>query len=58
MLYPVILAPAWIPEMNAVQRTETGEGKGRQSLLSEWELQYKRKTVSYFHSCISHQVTR
>uniref|UniRef100_A0A8C9G5R8 Xanthine dehydrogenase n=1 Tax=Pavo cristatus TaxID=9049 RepID=A0A8C9G5R8_PAVCR len=54
MLYPVILAPAWIPEMNAVQHTETGEEKERQYLLSEWELQYKRKTVSYFCSCFSH----
>lgn len=27
LLYPVIIAPAWIPEMNAVQHTETGEQK-------------------------------
>lgn len=27
MLYPVIIAPAWISEMNAVQHTETGEPK-------------------------------
>jgi len=37
MLYPVILAPAWIPEMNAVQQTETGEEKGE--AIPEWELQ-------------------
>lgn len=29
MLYPVIIAPAWISEMNAVQHTETGEQKKR-----------------------------
>lgn len=27
MLYPVIIAPTWIAEMNAVQHTETGEQK-------------------------------
>lgn len=31
MLYPVIIAPAWISEMNAVQHTETGEQKEKQS---------------------------
>lgn len=40
MLYPVIIAPAWISEMNAVQHTETGEQKKKEaeSLGSEWGL--------------------
>jgi len=31
MLYPVIIAPAWVSEMNAVQHTETGEQRKTQN---------------------------
>ncbi|NXV76184.1 XDH oxidase, partial [Atlantisia rogersi] len=37
MLYPVIIAPAWISEMNAVQHTETGITFGAACTLSSVE---------------------
>uniref|UniRef100_A0A8C3L6Y1 Xanthine dehydrogenase/oxidase n=1 Tax=Chrysolophus pictus TaxID=9089 RepID=A0A8C3L6Y1_CHRPC len=45
MLYPVILAPAWIPEMNAVQHTETGVTFGAACTLSSVE-EVLRKAVA------------
>uniref|UniRef100_A0A8C2TWB3 Xanthine dehydrogenase/oxidase n=1 Tax=Coturnix japonica TaxID=93934 RepID=A0A8C2TWB3_COTJA len=45
MLYPVILAPAWIPEMNTVQRTETGITFGAACTLSSVE-EVLRKAVA------------
>ena len=45
MLYPVILAPAWIPEMNAVQQTETGITFGAACTLSSVE-EVLRKAVA------------
>ncbi|XP_058033739.1 xanthine dehydrogenase/oxidase [Ahaetulla prasina] len=52
MLYPVIIAPTWIPEMNSVQHTEEGIRFGASCSLScvEEEL---RKAVAHFPS---HQV--
>ncbi|XP_061480984.1 xanthine dehydrogenase/oxidase [Rhineura floridana] len=37
MLYPVIISPAWIPEMNSVQRTEEGISFGASCTLSHME---------------------
>ncbi|ETE63145.1 Xanthine dehydrogenase/oxidase, partial [Ophiophagus hannah] len=47
MLYPVIIAPTWIPEMNSVQRTEEGIRFGASCSLScvEEEL---REAVAHF----------
>ncbi|XP_053917784.1 xanthine dehydrogenase/oxidase isoform X2 [Cuculus canorus] len=45
MLYPVIIAPAWILEMNAVQHTETGVAFGAASTLSSVE-EVLRKAVA------------
>ncbi|XP_010130959.1 PREDICTED: xanthine dehydrogenase/oxidase-like, partial [Buceros rhinoceros silvestris] len=45
MLYPVILAPAWISEMNAVQHTETGVTFGAACTLSSVE-EVLRKAVA------------
>uniref|UniRef100_A0A2D4HXB2 Xanthine dehydrogenase/oxidase n=4 Tax=Micrurus TaxID=8634 RepID=A0A2D4HXB2_MICLE len=49
MLYPVIIAPTWIPEMNSVQRTEEGIRFGASCSLScvEEEL---REAVAHFPS--------
>uniref|UniRef100_A0A8C0FTK1 Xanthine dehydrogenase/oxidase n=1 Tax=Bubo bubo TaxID=30461 RepID=A0A8C0FTK1_BUBBB len=45
MLYPVIIAPAWISEMNAVQHTETGVTFGAACTLSSVE-EVLRKVVA------------
>ncbi|GAB0187485.1 xanthine dehydrogenase/oxidase [Grus japonensis] len=45
MLYPVIIAPAWISEMNAVQHTETGVTFGAACTLSLVE-EVLRKAVA------------
>uniref|UniRef100_A0A8C0VBS3 Xanthine dehydrogenase n=1 Tax=Cyanistes caeruleus TaxID=156563 RepID=A0A8C0VBS3_CYACU len=45
LLYPVIIAPAWIPEMNAVQHTETGVTIGAACTLKSVE-EVMRKAVS------------
>ncbi|KFR05533.1 Xanthine dehydrogenase/oxidase [Nipponia nippon] len=45
MLYPVIIAPAWISEMNAVQQTETGVTFGAACTLSSVE-EVLRKAVA------------
>ncbi|KAM9382679.1 xanthine dehydrogenase/oxidase isoform 1-T1 [Phaethornis superciliosus] len=45
MLYPVIIAPAWISEMNAVQHTETGITFGAACTLSSVE-EVLRKAVA------------
>uniref|UniRef100_A0A672UX13 Xanthine dehydrogenase n=1 Tax=Strigops habroptila TaxID=2489341 RepID=A0A672UX13_STRHB len=45
MLYPVIIAPAWISEMNAVQHTETGVTFGAACSLSSIE-EVLRKAVA------------
>uniref|UniRef100_A0A663MEL4 Xanthine dehydrogenase n=1 Tax=Athene cunicularia TaxID=194338 RepID=A0A663MEL4_ATHCN len=45
MLYPVIIAPAWISEMNAVQHTETGITFGAACTLSSVE-EVLRKVVA------------
>uniref|UniRef100_A0A8B9QN24 Xanthine dehydrogenase/oxidase n=1 Tax=Apteryx owenii TaxID=8824 RepID=A0A8B9QN24_APTOW len=45
MLYPVIIAPAWISEMNAVQHTETGVSFGAACSLSSIE-EVLRKAVA------------
>ncbi|XP_068009824.1 xanthine dehydrogenase/oxidase isoform X3 [Melanerpes formicivorus] len=45
MLYPVIIAPAWIPEMNAVQQTETGVAFGAACTLSSVEEVLKKVIV-------------
>ncbi|CAI5770855.1 dehydrogenase oxidase [Podarcis lilfordi] len=37
MLYPVIIAPTWIPEMNSVQHTEEGISFGASCTLSHME---------------------
>ncbi|KAG8147698.1 hypothetical protein E2320_022476 [Naja naja] len=52
MLYPVIIAPTWIPEMNSVQHTEEGIRFGASCSLScvEEEL---REAVAH---CPSYQV--
>uniref|UniRef100_A0A8B9TVG0 Xanthine dehydrogenase n=1 Tax=Anas platyrhynchos TaxID=8839 RepID=A0A8B9TVG0_ANAPL len=45
MLYPVIIAPTWIAEMNAVQHTETGVTFGAACTLSSVE-EVLRKAVA------------
>ncbi|XP_053162879.1 xanthine dehydrogenase/oxidase isoform X2 [Hemicordylus capensis] len=45
MLYPVIIAPAWIPEMNSVQHTEEGIRFGASCTLSHTE-EVLRKAVA------------
>lgn len=45
MLYPVIIAPAWIPEMNSVQHTEEGITFGASCSLSHVE-EVLRKAVA------------
>ncbi|XP_070590412.1 xanthine dehydrogenase/oxidase [Erythrolamprus reginae] len=47
MLYPVIIAPTWIPEMNSVQRTEEGIRFGASCSLSFVEEELK-KAVAHF----------
>ncbi|XP_067420930.1 xanthine dehydrogenase/oxidase isoform X2 [Emydura macquarii macquarii] len=42
MLYPVIIAPAWIPEMNFVQHTEEGICFGAACTLSSVEVMLKK----------------
>ncbi|XP_042311337.1 LOW QUALITY PROTEIN: xanthine dehydrogenase/oxidase [Sceloporus undulatus] len=49
MLYPVIIAPTWIPEMNSVQHTEEGISFGASCTLSHIE-EVLRKAVAQLPS--------
>nr|XP_056708333.1 xanthine dehydrogenase/oxidase [Euleptes europaea] len=49
MLYPVIIAPTWIPEMNSIQHTEEGINFGASCTLSHVE-EVLRKAVAHLPS--------